>query len=149
MDICHPFLSLVTADGPGMTYLNGLVGHQGKRGCCLFCSLPGCHKQGKPHYYPALLKPINYSVKGSDHPDIDINKLPSMSTKVYKQGLEFVVGSSSETQYKKCRLETGIVKPSIFLGLNPHYHLDLPGCFGSDIMHLAALNIPDLLIGLW
>jgi len=64
------------ADGPGMTYLNGLVGHHGKNGCHLFCSLPGRHKRGKPHYYPALLKPTNYSVKGSDHPDIDINKLP-------------------------------------------------------------------------
>jgi hypothetical protein len=101
VDICHPFLSLATADGPGMTYLNGLVGHQGKKGCHLFCSLPGHHKRGKPHYYPALLKPTNYSVQGSDHPDIDINKLPSMSSKVYEQSLEFVVGSSSETQYKK------------------------------------------------
>lgn len=27
--------------------------------------------------------------------------------------------------------------------------MDFPGCFGSDIMHLAALNIPDLLINLW
>jgi hypothetical protein len=149
VNICHPFLSLATADGPGMTYLNGLVGHHGKNGCRLFCSLPGRHKRGKPHYYPALLKPTNYSVKGCDHPDVDINKLPSMSCQVYEQKLEFVVRSSSETQYKRRRLETGIVKPSIFLGLNPCYRLDLPGCFGSDIMHLAALNIPDLLIGLW
>jgi len=72
-----------------------------------------------------------------------------MSSKVYEQKLEFFVQSSSETQYKKRRLETGIVKPSIFLGLNPCHHLDIPGCFGSDIMHLAALNIPDLLINLW
>jgi hypothetical protein len=36
-----------------------------------------------------------------------------------------------------------------FLGLNPNHRLDIPGCFGSDIMHLAALNIPELLIGLW
>jgi hypothetical protein len=27
--------------------------------------------------------------------------------------------------------------------------LGIPGCFGSDIMHLAALNLPDLLINLW
>ena len=114
-------------------------------------SLPGHHKRGKPHYYPALLKPTNYSVEGSDHPDIDIDidKLPSMSSKDYEQKLEFVVQSSNETQYQKHCLRTGIVKPSIFLGLNPCYHLDIPGCFGSDIMHLAALNIPDLLINLW
>jgi len=30
VDMCHPFLGLATADGPGMTYLNGLVGHKGK-----------------------------------------------------------------------------------------------------------------------
>jgi hypothetical protein len=29
----HPFLCLATADGPGMAYLNGLVGHHGKKGC--------------------------------------------------------------------------------------------------------------------
>jgi hypothetical protein len=149
VNISHPFFSLATADGPGMTYLNGLVGHHWKNGCRLFCSLPGRHKRGKPHYYPALLKPNNYSVTGSDHPDIDINDLPSMSSRIYEQKLEFVIQSSSETQYKKRRLDTGIVKPSIFLGLNPRYRLDLPGCFGSDIMHLAALNIPDLLISLW
>jgi hypothetical protein len=132
-----------------MTYLNGLVGHLGKHGCCLFCSLPGHHKEKKAHYFPALLKPTNYSVQGCSHPDIDINKLPSMSSKVYEQKLEFVVGSPNVKEYKKRCLETGIVKPSIFLGLNPCYRFDLPGCFGSDIMHLAALNIPDLLINLW
>lgn len=42
----HPFLALATAGGPGMAYLNGLVGHHGKNGCHLFCSLPGCHKRG-------------------------------------------------------------------------------------------------------
>jgi hypothetical protein len=149
VNICHPFFSLATADGPGMTYLNGLVGHHGKSGCRLFCSLPGRHKRGKSHYYPALLKPINYSVAGSDHPDIDINNLPSMSREDYEQKLVFVVQSPNETQYKKRRLDTGIVKPSIFLGLNPRYRLDIPACFGSDIMHLAALNIPDLLMSLW
>jgi hypothetical protein len=149
VNISHPFFGLGTADCPGMTYLNGLVGHHGKNGCRLFCSLPGRHKRGKPHYYPALLKPINYAIAGSDHPDIDINDLPSMSSKDYEQKLELVVQSPNETQYKRRRLDTGIVKPSIFLGLNPRYCLDLPGCFGSDIMHLAALNIPDLLINLW
>ena len=149
MTTSHPFLVLATADGPGMTYLNGLVGHHGKNGCRLFCSVPGRHKAGGSHYYPALLKPNNFSVIGSDHPDIDIYKLPSTESKVYEEKLLFVVGSPNETQYKKRRLETGISKPSIFLGLNPQYRLDIPGCFPSDIMHLAALNIPDLLINLW
>ena len=149
VNICHPFFSLATADGPGMTYLNGLVGHHGKSGCRLFCSLPGRHKRGKSHYYPALLKPINYSVASCNHPDFDVKNLPSMSSEDYEKKLALIVQSPNETQYKKRRLDTGIVKPSIFLGLNPRYRLDLPGCFGSDIMHLAALNIPDLLINLW
>jgi hypothetical protein len=29
----HLFLCLATADGPGIAYLNGLVGHHGKNGC--------------------------------------------------------------------------------------------------------------------
>jgi hypothetical protein len=146
---CYPFLALATADGPGMTYLNGLVGHLGKNGCRLFCSLSGRHKAGGSHYYPALLKPNNYSVEGSNHPDIDIHNLPSSSSKDYEQKLQFVVESSSVKEFKQRRLATGISKPSIFLGLNPNHRLDIPGCFGSDIMHLAALNIPDLLMSLW
>jgi Transposase family tnp2 len=34
-------LGLATADGPGMAYLNGLVGHHGKNGCRLYCSMIG------------------------------------------------------------------------------------------------------------
>jgi hypothetical protein len=145
----HPFLCLATADGPGMAYLNGLVGHHGKNGCRLFCTLPGRHKEGGTHYYPALLKPNNYSVEGCDHPDIDVNNLPLPSVQDYEQKLKYLMGSANETQYKKRRLETGISKPSIFLGLLPKHRFDVPGCFGSDIMHLASLNIPDLFINLW
>lgn len=39
-----PFFALGTADGPGMTYLNGLVGHHGKHGCHLYCPITGRHK---------------------------------------------------------------------------------------------------------
>ncbi|KAF8805085.1 hypothetical protein BYT27DRAFT_7225102 [Phlegmacium glaucopus] len=145
----EPFLCLATADGPGMAYLNGLVGHHGKNGCRLFCTLPGRHKQGGTHYYPALLKPNNYSVQGCDHPDVDVYQLPSSSVQDYEEKLKYVMGSRTETQYKRRRLETGISKPSIFLGLLPQHRFDIPGCFGSDIMHLASLNIPDLFINIW
>jgi hypothetical protein len=114
-----------------------------------FCTLPGHHKEGGTHYYPALLKPNNYSVEGCDHPDIDVNNLPLPSVQDYEQKLKYLMRSANETQYKKCRLETGISKPSIFLGLLPKHRFDVPGCFGSDIMHLASLNIPDLFINLW
>ena len=43
----------------------------------------------------------------------------------------------------------GILKLSLFLGLQQHKALSLPSCFGSDLMHLLMLNIPDLLIPLW
>ena len=145
----HPFLALGTADGPGMTYLNGLVGHHGKNGCRLYCSVIGRHKPGGSHYYPALLKPLNYRVFGSDHNDLPYANLPSCSPEIYHKNLRHLLASPNETQYKKRRLETGISKPSIFLGLQQAKILGIPGCFGSDIMHLASLNIPDLLINLW
>ena len=144
-----PFFCLATADGPGMAYLNGLVGHHGKNGCRLFCTLPGRHKQGGAHYYPVLLKPDQYTVDGSDHPDIDVYSLPSYSVQDYEEKLKYVMASRSEAEFKRHRLDTGISKPSIFLGLLPKHRFDVPGCFGSDIMHLASLNIPDLLINLW
>jgi hypothetical protein len=144
-----PFFCLATADGPGMAYLNGLVGHHGKNGCRLFCTLPGRHKRGGAHYYPALLKPDQYDVEGSDHPDIDIYDLPSYSVQDYEKKLQYLMTSRTEAEFKRRRLETGISKPSIFLGLLPKHRFDVPGCFGSDIMHLASLNIPDLFINLW
>jgi hypothetical protein len=57
--------------------------------------------------------------------------------------------SSNVTQYKKQCLETGIAKLSIFMCLQSDSILDIPGCFGSDIMHLVVLNLPDLLLSLW
>ena len=145
----HPFLALGTADGPGMAYLNGLVGHHGKYGCRLYCSVTGRHKPGGSHYFPALLKPDNYAVQGCDHEDISFANLPSCSQKNYHSNLHYLMSSPSETQYKKRRLETGISKPTIFLGLQQDKMLGIPGCFGSDIMHLGSLNLPDLLINLW
>ncbi|KAF8811705.1 hypothetical protein BYT27DRAFT_7221374 [Phlegmacium glaucopus] len=145
----NPFLALATADGPGMAYLNGLVGHHGKYGCRLYCSVTGRHKPGGSQYYPALLKPNNYAVQGCDHDDISFANLPSCSQKDYFLNLHHLMSSPNETQYKKRRLKTGISKPTIFLGLQQDRILGIPGCFGSDIMHLGSLNLPDLLINLW
>jgi hypothetical protein len=147
--VSHPFVALGAADGPGITYLNGLVGHHGKHGCRLYCSVTGRHKKGGSHYFPALLKPLNYTVLGSSHNDIPLTNLPSCSPQLYHENLRFLLASDSQSEYKKRRLQTGISKPSIFLGLNQEKILGVPGCFGSDIMHLASLNIPDLLINLW
>ncbi|KAG6871562.1 hypothetical protein C0995_003064 [Termitomyces sp. Mi166 len=64
------YIALATANGPGMVYLNGLVGHSGKYGCRLWCGLPGRHKPSAPMYYPVLSKPDDYIVQGCDHDDI-------------------------------------------------------------------------------
>jgi hypothetical protein len=147
--LSRPFFALGTADGPGMMYLNGLVGYHGKHGCRLYCSITGRHKPGGSHYYPALLKPNNYAVDGCDHPDISYAALPSCSQDIYFENLRHLMAAENETQHRKRRLMTGISKPSLFLGLQPRNSFPVPSCFGSDIMHLAALNIPDLLINLW
>jgi hypothetical protein len=148
----HPFFALGAADGPGLTHLNGLVGHMGKNGCRLYCGVRGRRKPRDSHYYPALLKPLApYDVDGCSHPDLDFEDpdlfMPSVER--YREHLRLLVRSRNETNYKANRLETGIVKPSIFLGLEEKKCFPVPVCFGSDIMHHCSLNIPDLLIPLW
>ena len=37
----NPYLLYPTADGPGLVYLDGLVGHSGKNGCWIYCGALG------------------------------------------------------------------------------------------------------------
>jgi hypothetical protein len=141
------FLAFATADAVGMADLNGWVGHHGKYGCRFVCGMPGCHKPGVPHYYPAMLKPTNFNVEGCDHDDIDVNNLPSASTTEYRRKLRTVIESHNQTQYAVRQREAGLCGPSIFDGI--HRILPLPGCFPADSMHLTAINDPELLLGLW
>ena len=143
------FLALLTADGPGMMHVTGLVGYHGKHGCRLYCGLAGRREPQGKQYFPALLKPSNYDVEGCTHGDIDIRHLPDASCEKYKVNLRFLVASANESQYRSRRLATGISKPSIFLGLDQSSTLALPKSAGSDIMHLGALNLSDLMISLW
>lgn len=145
----HPFFALGTADGPGMTYLNGLVGHHGAYGCRLYCPTKGRHKPGGGHYFPAHLKPDHYTIFGCDRGDIDIRNIPHVSPIEYKENLTYLLGATNETNFKERRRETGITKPSIFSGLPPKRMLGIPGCFPADLMHLISLNLTDLLIKLW
>lgn len=152
--VSQPFLALATADGPGMACLNGCVGHQGKVHCRLHCPLKGRHKPGAPQYYPARLKPHNYTVSGCDHDNVNLNNLLSNfnskeASVRYKRNLLHVEQSPNSAEFKRRRLETGICKPSILLGIHENHILGIPGCFPLDIMHLPALNIPDLFIPLW
>jgi len=143
------FLALLTADGPGMMHITGFVGYHGKHGCRLYCGLPGRREPQGKHYFPALLKPVDYDIDGCLHGDVDIKDIPEASCDRYHHNLRHLVSSRNEAQYRLRRLETGISKPSIFSGLDSRFTLGLPKSAGSDIMHLGALNLSDLMISLW
>jgi hypothetical protein len=145
----RPFFAFGTADGPGMTHLNGLVGHQGALGCQTYCSMPGRHKKGASQYFPVALKPHNFDVAGCNHGDINLWIPRPLNPASYSSNLLLLLHSSNPTNYKKNRLQTGIVKPSLFSGLPENHTLGIPNCFPLDLMHLVSLNIPDLLLSLW
>lgn len=66
------------------------------------------------------------------------------------EGLEIVRQSQNQAQYEKNRLETGMCKPSIILGLSSNHRLHIPSCFPGDDMHRPALNqAGDLFLPLW
>jgi len=145
----HPFLALANANGPAMAHINGLVGHQGKNACQLYCPLKGHCKPSASTYYPALLKPTHYDVDGCDHDDVNPVDIRLQTFEGYDTNLTYLAQSQNDAQYKTCCLETGKVKPGIFLGLPTQHILTVPRCFGYDIMHLVSLNIPELLVNLW
>ncbi|KAG6864055.1 hypothetical protein C0991_000548 [Blastosporella zonata] len=142
------YIVLATADGPGMVYLNGLVGHSGKMGCRLWCGLVGRHKPGAPMHYPVLAKPTDYTVVGCDHPDVPAHIVRPIDPQRYREQLQLVLNARTQADYEYQRRETGICKPSIFSGLPDRTYLGIPNMFPVDIMHLV-LNLADLLVGLW
>ena len=104
---------------------------------------------GANHYYPALTKPNNYHVAGSDHDDVDGKHLPNGSPETYLKSLKKLLQAQNQAQYQLFRKETGISKPSIFNGFPRDRLLPIPTGFPADIMHLVSLNLTDLLLGLW
>lgn len=145
-----PFIALATADGPAMANLTGMVGHSGKYGCRLYCGIPGRRRDGDPHYYPLMQKPVNHSVEGCDHPDVTFAQLHEFRQGCadrYKANLEYLLDSPNPSQFTNRRLSTGLCKQTIFSGLCQC--LGIPNIFVMDLMHLTALNDPDLLLGLW
>jgi hypothetical protein len=143
--VSNPYMALASADGPTMAYINRLVGHQGKIGCCLYCLFKGRLKSS--HYYPVCLKPEDG--EPGDHPDILPAEYGDNTFFDYNNQLKYVTESRNKTQYKARHLQTGVMKPGIFLGLQPKHTHTIPRCFGYNIMHLVSLNIPDLLVSLW
>jgi hypothetical protein len=152
--VSRPFLAAVGADAVGLAPIAGTVGHNGKHGCRVHCPFVGRHKARGTHYYGARLKPTNFAVAGCDHDDVDLNNILAAHTSAtskarYGNNLDFLVKSPNQAQYEKRRLQTGLVGPSIFSGLPAKHTLGVPMLFVLDIMHLPALNIPDLMIPLW
>lgn len=140
-------LLLVLADAVAMAELSGSVGHHGKKGCRIFCTLFGRNKPGGPHYYPVLLRPNDSNVNGSNHPSFDINNLPPVDSAKYRDDLNNVLASPTEAEYRRRRLDTGIRKASIFDGV-PRI-LEPPTCFPGDIMHQPVINLTALMYELW
>jgi hypothetical protein len=146
-------LVFAAADGPGLTALDGGVGHSGACGCRLHCPFPGRLQVGGSHYYPVLQLPNDYAAKVPKcaHPDVDPTDVASwdVSDEAYLANLGELLSARTQAAYKAARLKTGLVKPSIFLGFPASNTLGVPGSFTIDMMHLPALNIPDLMIKLW
>jgi hypothetical protein len=94
------FLALITADGPGMMHITGCVGYHGKHGCRLYCGMKGRREEHGKHYFPALLKPEDYNVRGCDRPDINVRELPKPSHDQYIQNLRKLIASTSDTNYR-------------------------------------------------
>jgi hypothetical protein len=120
----------------------------------VYCALKGCHEHGRPHHYPARLKPNHYSVEGCDHPDVHLSDFlfeeSSARSTRYFENLKHVLNSPNPTQFSKRRLATGITKPSIFMGLQPDcYMFVIPNIFSLDIIHLCDINLPTLHLDLW
>ena len=145
----RPFFFLGTADGPGLAALHGQVGHHGVHGCCEYCGLKGRHKPKGPHYYPALLKPMDYDLDECNHADVDVFALPSASRAQYFRNVGLLAACTTDAEFKLTRKDTGLCKPSIFVGLPAAHSSGLPGCLAIDHMHIIAINLPDLLISLW
>jgi hypothetical protein len=141
-------LLFTTADGPGLVYWDGMVGHSGKNGCRMYCGVLGRRKTRGTRYYPALLKPLDQCVIGSDHASIDVTQIPLGGSDDYADNLKHLVTSPNQQQWEIRKMETGLTKPPLILGLSPSRCLGVPFCMTTDIMHLAG-NLSDLLLALW
>ncbi|EIW75401.1 hypothetical protein CONPUDRAFT_65682, partial [Coniophora puteana RWD-64-598 SS2] len=144
----HLFLVLVLADGPGLLCYSNMVGHGGKYGCRMNCDLYGRRITGSV-YYPALLEPSNWTQTADTRGDIDPRTICAISSAQYIDKLRRLLGSQTAGTYRKNRLETGIVGPSLLLGLQPDKILGIPENFTSELMHYTGANMPSLWVNLW
>jgi hypothetical protein len=68
---------------------------------------------------------------------------------MYFKNLHRLVPCITDAQFKLVCKETGLCKPSLFVGLSQQHSSGLPGCLAIDHMHIIAINLPNLLVGLW
>ena len=145
----RPFFFHGAADTVAIPTLNGLVGHTGSCGCRIACGHKGRRKPGLPTYYPASLKPKNYSVRGCDHADVDVAAIGGPDKVLYDLNLRQLLQCTSKAGYTRTRLRTGIARPSICSGFQEEAMIPVPHCFSVDLMHLLNLNLTQLLIAIW
>ena len=143
------FLFLRCTNGPGLLTMSNFVGHQGKNSCHMHCPLKGHRKPSASQYYPVLLKPNEYDVSGCTHNDVDVYEIGPSTLESYVQQLYYLLGARTQKEYESCHLETGIVGPSILLGLQSQLILGIPECFSSEMMHLSGANMAALWLDLW
>ncbi|KAG1831923.1 hypothetical protein DFJ58DRAFT_736501 [Suillus subalutaceus] len=115
----NPFFFIATADSPSMAFLTGLV-----------VTMADSHA---------------VSIADSRGGTNQVHRL----TILPYVNLKHVIHCSNMAEYELACLKTGITKPSIFCGSDTDRILLVPLCFGSDIMHIAAINTGDLLLPLW
>jgi hypothetical protein len=144
-------LIFTAADGPGQVTFSGGVGHTGQYGCRLLCPHNGRHKDSIGVYYLVLQKPNNYHVEGCDHADVvpeDVANWDSSEVE-YLCKLAVLLCTNTNSEFEDAHVETGLVQPTLLLGLPSNRMTPIPGIFCIDLMHWPALNTPDLLIPLW
>ena len=113
--------------------------------------MPGQQHDKDTHYYPVMSRPHNYSVTQCCHADISVHDLVLYRKRLswkYNQNIKHLLESESEKQFRERQLELGLCKQTLFSGL-PVLVLAVPSIFTMDIMHLSALNDPNLFMKLF
>ncbi|KAF8835413.1 hypothetical protein BDN67DRAFT_1039871 [Paxillus ammoniavirescens] len=122
------YLLYKTADGPGLVYWDGMVGHCGKNGRHMYCGVRDRRKTDQNHYSAALLKPKDHTL--------------------HKQSMSPSIFPKCSTIQNINKRATGLTKPPLILGLLPSCSLGIPFSVTPDIMYLVA-NLTDLMLSLW
>ncbi len=107
------FLTFFTADGVGLTELNGFAGHMAALGCRKYCGVKGRRKPGASNTIQPILSHWIMMWRAVNHKDVDIWDLAAKlgpTHEKYQQNLAYLLESRNTTQYNERRLETGPIK---------------------------------------